>query len=69
MVTRRPILETARQPGLLTKPELQAIELHYRGLSQRNIARELGISRSAVRDRLESALPKLARALQSTEAA
>ena len=44
----------------LTPAEQQALDLHNKGLSQRTIAHALGISRSAVRARLENARRKLA---------
>lgn len=62
------ILTAARRPGILTEKELQAFEPYARGLSERSIAGALGITRSSVRDRLERAIPKVQRALRSTEA-
>jgi len=50
----RPIAKT-----ICTPAELTALDLAALGLSQRTIARDLGISGSAVRSRLESATRKL----------
>ena len=50
-----------------TPAELEAWALEDRGLSQRAIAYHLGISRTAVRDRLNNAANKIARALNQTE--
>jgi RNA polymerase sigma factor (sigma-70 family) len=49
----------------LTPNEQEALELAQRGLSQRTIALTLGISRSAVRARLENARRKLAHAKEA----
>jgi DNA-binding CsgD family transcriptional regulator len=43
----------------LTPKEHQAWQLHTRGMSTYNIAAALGISRAAVRDRLQRAQRKL----------
>jgi len=48
---------------LLTARQYDAWRLTYNGLSQRNAALALGISRSAVRDRVDTANVKLANAL------
>ncbi len=45
--------------AILTPAEHDAYQLNQRGLSQRTIALHLGISRSAVRARLENARRKL----------
>jgi len=50
-----------------TAAELEAWAMEDRGLSQRAIAHHLGISRAAVRDRLNNAARKIARALNDTE--
>ena len=46
-------LETARHA--CTPKQLQVFELHYRGMSTRNIALALDLSRSSVRTHLENA--------------
>lgn len=61
-----------REPGDLrslaeqvcTAAELDAWRLVQRGMSQRAIALALGISRSSVRDRVESAARKVAEAME-----
>ena len=50
----------AQLPETLTAREREVVELHAKGMSQRAIALALGISRSAVRARLENAGRKLA---------
>ncbi len=52
--------------NICTPKELDALTLAERGLSQRTIALELGISRSAVRARLEEARRKLHAARKDT---
>lgn len=47
-----------------TEAELEAWRLVQRGMSQRAISLALGISRSSVRDRVESAARKVADALE-----
>ena len=49
----------AEQPDTLTAREREVVDLYKRGMSQRAIALALGISRSAVRDRLDAAGRKL----------
>jgi len=44
---------------ICTAAELQVVELVEQGMSQRQIASFLGISREAVRDRLERAARKI----------
>jgi DNA-binding CsgD family transcriptional regulator len=46
----------------LTPAELESWILAERGMSQRNIALALGVSRSTIRSRLENAARKLAQA-------
>jgi predicted DNA-binding protein (UPF0251 family) len=46
--------------GIITQLEHEAITLDQRGLSQRQIALALRISRTAVRDRLKNAARKTA---------
>lgn len=53
-------LELAR--AVCTPKELDAHELHARGMSERSIALALHISRSAVRSRLENARRKISAA-------
>lgn len=45
----------------LTAAQLGAVTLYERGLSQRGIARQLGISHAAVRDRLDGAERRIRR--------
>lgn len=47
-----------------TEAEIEAYRLERRGLSQRAIAYHLGVSREAVRDRLERAARKIAAAME-----
>lgn len=49
--------------AVCTPAELEAWRLETRGMSQRAISAALGISRAAVRDRLENAARKIAKAL------
>lgn len=49
-----------------TEAELEAYRLERRGLSQRAIAYHLGLSREAVRDRLERAARKIAAAMEAS---
>jgi DNA-binding CsgD family transcriptional regulator len=44
-----------------TPKELQAYELHHRGMSERSIALALDLSRGSVQSRLENARRKIAR--------
>lgn len=48
----------------LTEKELQVLELQARGMSQRMIALALGLSRSAVQSRLETATRRLKQILE-----
>ncbi len=50
-----------------TAAELQALQLERQGMSQRTIGHALGISREAVRDRLDRAARKVAAALDEDE--
>ncbi len=54
---------------LLTFKERQVIELQARGLSQRQIALELDVSRSSVQSRFETGSRRLRRAVAESEAA
>lgn len=56
-MTVPPVLARARQ--VLTVREFEAFELAVRGMSTRSIALALGVSRSAVRSRLENAHRKI----------
>jgi predicted DNA-binding protein (UPF0251 family) len=58
----RPMSNRSVPEGVLTKAELGAWLLADRGMSQRNIALALGVSRSTIRSRLENAARKLAQA-------
>ena len=49
-------------PDTLTAKEAELWDLHSRGMSQRSLAALLGVSRSAIKDRLERAQLKLDRA-------
>jgi predicted DNA-binding protein (UPF0251 family) len=49
-----------------TEAELEAYRLERLGLSQRAIAYHLGVSREAVRDRLERAARKIAAVLEGS---
>jgi len=49
-------------PDTLTAKEAEAWDLYQRGMSQRSIAVMLDLTRAAVRDRLERAAVKIARA-------
>lgn len=52
---------------VLSDKQIAAVELYERGCAQRQIAATLGISRAAVRDRLDHAQHRLARALRERE--
>lgn len=62
MPTAWVVLEKHRQ--LLTAKEVQVMELSVRGMSQRSIAFALGISRSSVQSRLETATRKIRQAMK-----
>jgi DNA-directed RNA polymerase specialized sigma24 family protein len=59
---RTALLAFEQAAASLTAPELAAWLLADRGMSQRNIALALGVSRSTIRSRLENAARKLANA-------
>ncbi len=61
--TDRQVRDIAQE--VCTARELEAWDMEARGMSQRSIAAALHISRAAVRDRLESAAVKVARALNA----
>jgi len=48
-----------RIQDVITDREYDALLLHHKGISQRTISLALGISRSAVRERLENADRKI----------
>lgn len=54
--------ELAIAERVCTAAELEAVRLEARGMSQRAIGYALGITREAVRDRLERAARKIAQA-------
>lgn len=65
-VTDRDLLD--EHGHVLTAKEREVVDLYARGLSQRTIALALGISRSSVRSRFESARAKFIKALEEEEA-
>jgi len=58
-----------QRPDNLTAKEAEVHDLYQRGMSQRALAAYLGLSRSAVRDRIAGAAAKVGRARATASAA
>ena len=60
-----PLLEVARR--VCTRAQFAAVEMFDRGLSQRDAALALGISRGAFQDRLSGAFARLRQTISDDE--
>lgn len=61
-------LRDLRAEGVITEAELEILLYRHRGISQRQIANGLGITRGAVRDREQNAHRKIRRHRQERAA-